>query len=85
MGRTLGWWFMAAGFFGVAFAFMFAYIYTITNGGPGYDTYVSEFYIWNQAFTNQNMGYAAAVGVFLVGIVLVIGIVQIRALTSKET
>src|SRR5262249_46327933 len=37
-----------------AFAFMFAYIYTITNGGPGYDTYVSEFYIWNQAFTNQN-------------------------------
>ncbi len=67
-----------------AFAFMFTYIYTITNGGPGYDTYVSEFYIWNQAFTNQNMGYAAAVGVFLVGIVLVIGILQIRALTSKE-
>ena len=67
-----------------AFAFMFTYIYTITNGGPGYDTYVSEFYIYNQAFTNQNMGYAAAIGVFLVGIVFVIGILQIRALTRKE-
>jgi len=67
-----------------AFAFMFTYIYTITNGGPGYDTYVSEFYIYNQAFTNQNMGYAAATGVFLVGIMLVIGALQIRVLTRKE-
>jgi ABC-type sugar transport system permease subunit len=67
-----------------AFAFMFTYIYTITNGGPGYDTYVSEFYIYNQAFTNQNMGYAAAIGVFLVGIVLVIGLLQIRVLTRKD-
>ena len=67
-----------------AFAFMFTYIYTITNGGPGYDTYVSEFYIYNQAFTNQNMGYAAAIGVFLFGIVIVIGTLQIRALTHKE-
>ncbi len=50
-----------------AFAFMFTYVYTITNGGPGTDTYVSEFYIYQQAFTNQNMGYAAAIGVVLVG------------------
>ena len=67
-----------------AFAFMFTYIFTITNGGPGYDTYVSEFYIYNQAFTNQNMGYAAAIGVTLVLIVLAIGLLQIRALTRKE-
>ena len=68
-----------------AFAFMFTYIFTITNGGPGYDTYVSEFYIYNQAFTNQNMGYAAAVGVMLVAIVLVIGVLQIRVLTRRDT
>jgi ABC-type sugar transport system permease subunit len=67
-----------------AFAFMFTYIFTITNGGPGYDTYVSEFYIYNQAFTNQNMGYAAAIGVMLVLIVLGIGLLQIRALTRKD-
>ena len=58
-----------------AFAFMFTYIYTITNGGPGTDTYVSEFYIYHQAFTNQNMGYAAAIGVTLVLIVFAIGLV----------
>jgi raffinose/stachyose/melibiose transport system permease protein len=67
-----------------AFAFMFAYIYTITNGGPGTDTYVSEFYIYQQAFTNQNMGYAAAIGVTLVLIVLGIGLFQIRVLTRKD-
>jgi ABC-type sugar transport system permease subunit len=67
-----------------AFAFMFTYIYTITNGGPGTDTYVSEFYIYQQAFTNQNMGYAAAIGVMLVLIVLAIGLLQIRILTREE-
>jgi ABC-type sugar transport system permease subunit len=67
-----------------AFAFMFAYIYTITNGGPGNDTYVSEFYIYQQAFTNQNMGYAAAIGVMLVLIVLSIGLLQIRILTRED-
>lgn len=67
-----------------AFAFMFTYIYTITNGGPGTDTYVSEFYIYQQAFTNQNMGYAAAIGVMLVLIVLAIGLLQIRILTRED-
>jgi ABC-type sugar transport system permease subunit len=67
-----------------AFAFMFAYIYTITNGGPGQDTYVSEFYIYQQAFTNQNMGYAAAIGVMLVLIVVGVGLLQIRALTRRS-
>jgi multiple sugar transport system permease protein len=67
-----------------AFAFMFAYIYTITNGGPGQDTYVSEYYIWTQAFGYSNMGYAAAMGLMLVGIVLVIGLLQIRVLTRKD-
>ena len=67
-----------------AFAFMFAYIYTITNGGPGQDTYVSEYYIWTQAFGYNNMGYAAAIGLMLVAIVLGTGLLQIRALTRKD-
>ena len=66
-----------------AFAFMFVYIYTITNGGPGTDTYVSEFYIYQQAFTDQNMGYAAAIGVMLVVMVLAVGLLQIRILTRE--
>jgi ABC-type sugar transport system permease subunit len=64
-----------------AFAYMFAYIYTITNGGPGFDTYVSEFYIYTQAFTEQNLGYASAIGLVLTMILASIGFVQIRVLT----
>ena len=45
---------------------------------------MSEFYIYQQAFTNQNMGYAAAIGVVLVLIVLVVGLFQIRVLTREE-
>ena len=40
---------------------MFTYVYTITNGGPGTDTYVSEFYIYQQAFTNQNMNSPSSI------------------------
>ena len=48
-----------------AFAYMFTYIYTITNGGPGFRPYVSEFYIYTQAFTAQRLGYASAMGLGL--------------------
>jgi ABC-type sugar transport system permease subunit len=64
-----------------AFAYMFAYIYTITNGGPGFDTYTSEFYIYSQAFTEQNLGYASALGLVLILVLASIGYFQIRALT----
>jgi multiple sugar transport system permease protein len=65
-----------------AFAYMFAYIYTITNGGPGFDTYTSEFYIYTQAFTEQNLGYASALGMVLTIILASIGYIQIRALAK---
>jgi multiple sugar transport system permease protein len=41
-----------------AFAFMFAYIFVITNGAPGFDTYVTEFMIYKEAFALGNSGYA---------------------------
>jgi ABC-type sugar transport system permease subunit len=65
-----------------AFASMFTYVYTITNGGPGFGTYVTEFYIYNQAFTFQNLGYACAIGAILTLIITAIGFVQIRVLTE---
>jgi multiple sugar transport system permease protein len=68
-----------------AFAYMFAYIYTITNGGPGFDTYVSEFYIYSQAFTEQNLGYASAIGLVLTIILASIGYFQIRVLTRTSS
>ena len=66
----------------VAFASMFTYIYTITNGGPGFSTYVTEFLIYNNAFTFQEMGYASAMGLVLILVISVLGVVQIRLLTG---
>ena len=68
-----------------AFAYMFAYIYTITNGGPGFDTYTSEFYIYIQAFTEQNLGYASALGLVMIVLLAGIGYLQIRALTKGRS
>lgn len=67
-----------------AFAFMFTYVYTITNGGPGFGTYVSEFYIFNRAFTFQNLGYACAIGAVLTLVIGVVGFMQIRILTGGK-
>jgi multiple sugar transport system permease protein len=64
-----------------AFAFMFAYIYVITNGGPGFDTYVTEFMIYKEAFALGNSGYACAIGLVLTLIAASIGALQIRILT----
>lgn len=66
-----------------AFAYMFTYVYTITNGGPGFGTYVTEFYIYNQAFTFQNLGYACAIGAILTLMIAAVGFAQIRVLTRK--
>ena len=64
-----------------AFAWMFAYIFTITNGGPGFSTYVSEFLIYNNAFGFQRMGYASAIGLLLTLLISILGFLQIRVLT----
>jgi multiple sugar transport system permease protein len=67
-----------------AFAYMFTYIYVITNGGPGFDTNVAEFQIYYQWFTNGNAGYACAMATVLLAITSVIGLFQIRLLAGKD-
>jgi multiple sugar transport system permease protein len=67
-----------------AFAYMFTYVFTITNGGPGFQTYVTEFLIYNNAFTFQRMGYASAMGFALTLVISVLGYLYIRALTGGK-
>lgn len=68
-----------------AFAYMFTYIYVITNGGPGFDTNVTEFQIYYQWFTNGNAGYACAMALVLLGITTLLGVFQIRLLAGRGT
>jgi multiple sugar transport system permease protein len=67
-----------------AFASMFTYVYTITNGGPGFSTFVVEFDIYNNAFAFQRLGYACAMGLSLTVVIVGLGFLQIRALTGGK-
>jgi ABC-type sugar transport system permease subunit len=67
-----------------AFANMFTYIYTITNGGPGFSTYVTELLMYQTAFSHQMLGYACAMGVVMTLFISTVGLFQIRALTGNR-
>jgi ABC-type sugar transport system permease subunit len=47
------------------FSWVFAYVYTMTKGGPGFSSIILEFYIWQNAFEFQSPGIASAVAVVL--------------------
>ena len=55
------------------FAWVFNYVFTLTRGGPGNSTMVSEFYIYETAFRdyNQGMGSAAAVILFIIMLAMI--------------
>jgi ABC-type sugar transport system permease subunit len=57
----------------LSFTSFFPLIYTLTDGGPGFATATVDFYLYQEAFGNGNLGYASAVAVALV---LIIGTVS---------
>jgi raffinose/stachyose/melibiose transport system permease protein len=52
-------------------AWVFAYVYTITSGGPGTSSTVLELYIYNQGLRNSLPGMASAVAVVLLGVTII--------------
>lgn len=58
---------------------VFDIIYAMTNGGPGRSTNVLVYYIYNQAFTEFDFGYASAMSVVLFAVVLIITLIQFRS------
>ncbi len=58
--------------------------YVMTGGGPLNSTNLLVFYIYNQAFAQFDLGYAAAVTTLLLGITLMLVYVQLR-LTQEES
>lgn len=59
---------------------VFGSIYIITGGGPVHATTTVVWYVWQNAFTLQRMGYAATIAVGLFLIILAITLVQQRFL-----
>jgi ABC-type sugar transport system permease subunit len=58
-------------------SWVFAYIYVMTLGGPMNSTVVSEYYIFQQVFTNNVIGVGSAAGVVLLCIVSVLIAVRV--------
>jgi ABC-type sugar transport system permease subunit len=50
-------------------SWVFAYVYTMTGGGPGFASVIMEFYIWQNAFEFQSPAIASALAVLLLAAV----------------
>ncbi|MCK4542836.1 MAG: sugar ABC transporter permease [Spirochaetales bacterium] len=63
---------------------LFTQVKVMTNGGPNDATSTTVLYIYNQGFKNLKVGYASAVSVVFILIVLVISLVQRKYLKSNR-
>ena len=65
---------------------VFAYVFTLTSGGPGNATQIVEFYIYNQGVRNSLPGLASAVAVLLLlmTLVLIAVLFRVRARATEE-
>lgn len=62
------------------FTGLFSLIYTITGGGPGYETTTIDYMIYTSSFgRGSQFGYASALSVILLFVVSIASILQIRA------
>lgn len=61
----------------------FAPAYVMTGGGPQNSTLLFVFYIYQSAFTMLRAGYAEALSVLLMGIILVVSAAQLFMLRTK--
>jgi ABC-type sugar transport system permease subunit len=67
------------------FVGLFALVYTVTKGGPGYATTPFDLMIYRKAFESGDMGYASALSVLLFLIVLAISAFQLRMFDRLTT
>lgn len=67
------------------FAFqVFVPVYQLTKGGPGRSTMVLVYYIYRQGFNMAEMGYASALSIILLLIVLCISVLQMYLLRPED-
>ena len=59
-------------------------IFVMTRGGPGFATDTITMNMYSQAFTNNRMGYGAAIGLILFALILIITLFQIGYLRRRE-
>ncbi len=63
---------------------IFEHVYVMTNGGPGNATETVATMIYNVAFNANQLGYGTALSSVLFVVVMVIGVVQLKYMRSRE-
>src|SRR5690606_41633462 len=59
-------------------------VYVLTEGGPGGRTMLPMLFTYLEAFKNRNIGYAAAMGVVLVIVVVLLLAIYLRSQFRSE-
>ena len=63
-------------------SWVFAYVYSMTGGGPGFASSVLELYVWKNAFAYRAVGIASAVAVLLLVATSVLVVIQLLVRTG---
>jgi len=63
---------------------MFDIPYVMTGGGPGSSSYTITLAIYNAAFRENTYGYAIAAGIVLMLFIMIVTLIQLRIMRSKE-
>jgi len=58
--------------------------YIVTNGGPGNATSLFVFQVYQETFTNQDIGYASAMAFLLLIFILILAFIQMRVGRRRE-
>ena len=56
----------------------FTLVYVLTKGGPAYQSELPSVFVFDQAFTLDQQGYASAISVVIFGLSLIITVIQLR-------
>ena len=68
------------------FTGIFPYIFALTGGGPGYETATIDYMIYLKSFSaNSQYGYASALAVLLIIIVLIFTVIQLRVSDKQNS
>jgi ABC-type sugar transport system permease subunit len=63
---------------------VFDTVFILTGGGPSTATVTVVYYVWNYVFNYDRIGYAAALSVVLLVIILALTLLQMRFLRSRK-
>ncbi len=63
---------------------IFVEIYIMTNGGPMNSTKTIVYYIYQRAFENLDLGYASAVGVVLLILIMILSVINIKFFENNK-